>query len=171
MQKPFVFIDSFVLVRCNLFQWFGSQFIPIAQRIRKRNRKIDFRDEQSDFSSLITWAIIDSVFNFSHNTVILVAMSDTWGINSPNTGDDKIFFSSMRKFTLCNEGWRDDDVLFFAQNVTKTIHLFCTRYVATIHATHPPLLNAKICYFSSQHSTLTALGLIFVIMSILNGKA
>ena len=24
----------------------------------------------------------------------------------------------MRKFTLCNEGWRDDDVLFFAQNVT-----------------------------------------------------
>lgn len=107
-------------------------------------------------------------FNFSHNTVILVAMSDTWGINSPNTGDDKFFFPRWGNLHYV---MKVDVMMMCFIFLTKTIHLFCIRYVATIHATHPPLLNAKICYFSSQHSTLTALGLIFVIMSILNGKA
>ena len=66
-------------------------------------------------------------FNFSHNTVILVAMSDTWGINSPNTGDDKFFFPRWGNLHYVMKV----DVMmmcfiFFNQSHTLILHTICS---------------------------------------------
>lgn len=80
----------------------------------------------------LPWFVIDSVFNFSCNTVILVAMSDSWGINSPNTGDDKkIFFLRWGNLHYVMKV----DVMMMCYFLLrtwpcKTLNLFCIRYVA-----------------------------------------
>lgn len=135
MQKPLALIDSFVFVRCNLFQWFGSQFVLVAQRIRINNRKM-----------WLLWRAIGYFFldyvshhRFSiviHNTVILVALPDSWAIHWRNTEHDlKKIFSSMRKFTLCNEGWRWWWRVIFAQHMTNTRVLYTIRSENPRHTT------------------------------------
>lgn len=159
MQKPLALIDSFVFVRCNLFQWSGSQFVLVVQRIRISNRKM-----------WLLWRAIGYFFldyvshhRFSiviHNTVILVAMPDSWAIHSRNTGHDlKKYFPRWGNLHYVMKVDDDDDVLFLLS--TWPIPVSCIRFVARIHATQPPVLNVEICYFSGEHSTLTALGLIF----------